>query len=149
MRWISKRSGVSLLACVAAGCASVTPREYRAFAPVAPEAAYNCAQVLVDSLGYTLRSSDRATGFLSGARAYSAGIFGERTDLLTVTILKQSSGQSEFHVTAGTNGVQVVNSDDVRGPIAPSDKVMGDAVFLLARCGNGSSGSVARDTSTH
>jgi hypothetical protein len=148
MRWVSRVAAVSVLACVAAACASVTPREYRAFTSVTPDSAYNCAQVLVDSLGYTLRSSDRTSGFLSGDRVYRTTLYGERTDLLTLTILKQSSGQSELHVTAGTNCVQP-GSDNARGPVAPSDKVVQDATFLLARCGNGSSGTVTRDTSAH
>jgi hypothetical protein len=66
MRSILKPSVLLHLPISAVACATVhVPREYRQVATLAPDAAYGCALTLVDSLGYTLRSSDRASGFLS------------------------------------------------------------------------------------
>jgi hypothetical protein len=109
------------------GCA-LGPKQYRVDTAIAPDTAYGCAQRLVDSLGYTVRSSDLAGGFLRVEREY---MLGNRYDVLTLALLKATDGQTEMHVTAETDGV----SDSGRSPVIRSSRVMSDANLLLTRCG--------------
>jgi hypothetical protein len=111
------------------------PLELRESALVAPDAAYGCALGLVDSLGYTLRASDRASGFLSAGRAYTV-FAGQRRDQLTVAILKVNDS-TQVHVTAKTTDVTAKQDGaDNATTIGASDKLASDAILILSRCGD-------------
>lgn len=114
------------------GCA-LGPKQYRVDSAVAPATAYGCAQALVDSLGYTVRASDLAGGFLRAEREY---LLGSRYDVLTLAVLKATDGQTEVHVTAETQ-------DGGRGPAPRSSRVMSDANRLLTQCGGSTAAPAA------
>jgi len=118
---------------VVAGCISVAPHEARIVSTIAPETAYRCALGLVDSLGYTLASSDQKSGFLKADRQYN-DIFAVHRDQLTVTILKPDSAHTEVHVS-GSSEAGNYDTRDVLGPTAPSGQVASDASLVAARCG--------------
>lgn len=109
-------------------CCSIGPKQYRTTTPLAPKSAYECALSIVDSLNYTLRSSDRTGGFFTAEKSY---LLGSRYDVLTVSTLKRGGGTTELHVTAETDGVD----QNGRGATILSGGVQADANLVMGRCG--------------
>lgn len=125
-----------------AGCASAggTPSEWRAVTPVTADATFACVQAVVDSMGYVVTASDKAGGFLRGQHRVNAVTH----DDILVTAVPNATG-TELHVTAESFGV-VANGTKAGGPgmTAPSDKVVEDGSFVIARCGPTASPATGR-----
>lgn len=121
--------GIVLAVVAGLTACALGPHQYREVAPVAPDVAYTCAQLVLDSLGYTVKSSDRVGGFLKAERSY---LLGSHFDILTLAMIKQTDSQSELHVTAET---EAVGADGGRGPFLLSGQVKAEANLLLTRCG--------------
>lgn len=125
---------VVLLPLIVAACAtaSVAPEQFRVLSPVPVKTAYSCVQALVDSLGYTVTSSDRASGFLASQRLNNAGT---GWDMLTVSLLKQADGRTELHVTAASDFRAVGKDGEQRISVPPSESVTFQAGEVLTHCG--------------
>jgi hypothetical protein len=126
---------VALIAVVGIACApNVTPQQYRVLTPVPSKTAYACALALVDSLGYTLKSSDRASGFLTSEKTFNKG---RGWEVLTVATLNASSDKTELHVTAETD-VDVMDLKSgilTRTPTTPDGTALEDAGIVITHCG--------------
>ncbi len=124
---------LSLLVFAVACTSVVIPNEYWGLSTVTTNTAYGCALAFVDSAGYNLISSDRASGFLRASHIENATF----RDVIAVTILAKTGGQTEMHVTAETFGTAPGNSHEgpVSGMVQPSATVQVTAYQLLSRCG--------------
>jgi|HubBroStandDraft_6_1064221.scaffolds.fasta_scaffold192949_1 hypothetical protein len=132
------RARVAWLALVIiVGCAPVptweTAREYRLVSATPLDATYGCVVSVTDSLGYTVRASDRAGGFVRVERYYVPYIHWQARDLINVSIIPQSDARATLRLTAWTEETH----RDLFGPTDISPRVLADATQLAARCGGG------------
>jgi hypothetical protein len=93
------------------GCAQVpvweAAREYRVLATTPREATYACVVSLTDSLGYTVRASDRFGGFVRVERDYVPAdayhgryIQYQARDLINVSIITDTERRMAVRLTA-------------------------------------------------
>jgi hypothetical protein len=125
----------------------VIPNEYWGLSTVTTDTEYGCALAFVDSAGYDLISSDRASGFLRASHIENATF----RDVIVVAILAKTGGQTEMHVTAETVGTSPGDSHEgpVKGMVQPSAAVQVTAYQLLSRCGkNGATDSAGTGAHT-
>jgi hypothetical protein len=139
---------VALIAVVGISCVpNVTPQQYRVVTPVPSTTTYACALALVDSLGYTLKSSDRASGFLTGEKTFNKG---RGWEVLTVATLNESAGKTELHVSAETDidATSQKSAVPTRTPTTPDNTALEDAGTVITHCG-GPNAVAENDTSAH
>jgi hypothetical protein len=119
------------------GCAPVpvweTAREYRTLSATPLDATYGCVVSVTDSLGYTVRASDRAGGFVRVERYYVPYVHWQARDLINVSIFPRSDARMTLRLTAWTEQTH----RDLFGPTDISDRVLADAALLATRCGGG------------
>jgi len=127
----------SVLAISIVSCAPVptweTAREYRMLSPTPLDATYACVVSVTDSLGYTVRASDRAGGFVRVERYYVPYVHWQARDLINVSILPRSDTRTTLRLTAWTEETH----RDVFGPVDISTRVLVDAAQLATHCGGG------------
>lgn len=119
------------------GCAAVptweTAREYRVLTATPQDATYACVVSLTDSLGYTVRASDRTGGFVRVERYYVPYVHYQARDLINASIITRSDHRTALRLTAWTEETH----RDLFGPTDISDRVLKDATELATRCGGG------------
>jgi hypothetical protein len=119
------------------GCAAVpvwaTAREYRVLAASAQDATYASVVSLTDSLGYSVRASDRTGGFVRVERYYVPPVHYQARDLINASIVTGSDHRAALRLTAWTEETH----RDLFGPTDVSDRVLKDATELATRCGGG------------
>lgn len=119
------------------GCAAVptwaTAREYRVLTATPQDATYACVVSLTDSLGYSVRASDRSGGFVRVERYYLPPIHFQARDLINASIVTRGDRSTALRLTAWTEETH----RDQFGPTDLSDRVLKDATELASRCGGG------------
>ena len=126
-----------LVPAIIVGCAPVpiweTAREYRVLSATPLDVTYACVMWATDSLGYTVRASDRTGGFARVERYYVPYVHYQARDLINVSILAAGDNRTALRLTAWTEETH----RDLFGPTDISDRVIKDANALAARCGGG------------
>jgi hypothetical protein len=126
-RWLCVVPLVLVMACPNAGI----PTQWRSVTPASVDVTFACAQTVVDSLGYSVTASDKASGFLRAQNVINT----DTRDILLVTVVQSGTG-TELHVTGESYGMITAAA---KGMTHPSDKVVQDGSFIIARCGPTSS----------
>lgn len=126
-----------LTAATVVGCAPVptwrTAREYRVLAVSPQDATFGCVVALTDSLGYTVRASDRSGGFVRVERYYLPPVHWYARDLINVAIITDHEHRPTVRLTAWTEET----FRDLFRPTDLSDQVVKDATEVAVRCGGG------------
>jgi len=125
------------LTATAVGCVAAptwrVAREYRVLAISPQDATYGCVVALTDSLGYTVRASDRSGGFVRVERYYLPPVHLYARDLINVSIITDHERRTAVRLTAWTEETY----RDLFRQTDLSDQVLRDATALAVRCGGG------------
>lgn len=133
-----------LVAISIAGCASTAPKSFSTAAPGSKDQAFDCVMREFNQMNYTIRNSDRGSGFIT-AETHTSGAASEfwtgkkTNDQLTAAIFSSGSPESwSIRITAASSSERTMGwgSASESSEVA-SEEGIADAKAVLSSCGNG------------
>jgi hypothetical protein len=130
---------VPLVLALVTGCASKKPLVLTSIVPLPLEVTISCASRQVNQLGYTIKQTDTARGYLLAEKLTKSHMLGSiggnsRYDLLKVSVSGADSATRKMEVTAASEREDVTPMAVRRSPIRPSDQVQTDGGKVLSAC---------------
>jgi hypothetical protein len=127
-----KASPFLLLALAAAAC--LGPHIETGVSPATPADTFSCMSSAVTDLGFTITSSQPATGFLRAQRRDSGSPESEEYTDLAISVYTNRDGDTEYQIQAGRT-VGPPASTGRSNTIMPIDADVKVADAVVKRCG--------------